>query len=43
VAIHLHHAPAARGALPANLRVLEDTLRARRNWCDRGLDLHLGA
>jgi glycosyltransferase involved in cell wall biosynthesis len=43
VAVHLHHAPASRDALPANLQVLADTLRERRNWCDRGLDLHLTA
>jgi glycosyltransferase involved in cell wall biosynthesis len=41
VAIHLHHPPAARDALPANLRVYEQTLRERRTWCDRGLDAHL--
>ncbi len=41
VAVHLHHAPAARDALPANLRILEDTLRERRTWCERGLDAHL--
>ena len=26
-----------------NQQVLSDTLRERRSWCDRGLDLHLGA
>jgi glycosyltransferase involved in cell wall biosynthesis len=41
VAIHLHHPPASRVALPANLAVLEDTLRHHRTWCDRGLDSHL--
>jgi glycosyltransferase involved in cell wall biosynthesis len=43
VAIHLHHAPASRAALPKNLAVLEETLRARRTWCERGLDSHLAA
>jgi glycosyltransferase involved in cell wall biosynthesis len=42
VAVHLHHPPAARDALPANLRIFEETLRERRNWCERGLDAHLG-
>jgi glycosyltransferase involved in cell wall biosynthesis len=42
VAIHLHHPPAARDALPANLQVFEETLRERRTWCERGLDAHLG-
>lgn len=41
IAIHLHHPPASRSALAANLAVLEDTLRHRRTWCDRGLDTHL--
>ena len=41
VAIHLHHAPAPRDALPVNLAVLQDTLRERRTWCERGLDQHL--
>ncbi len=40
-AIHLHHPPASRVTLAANLAVLEDTLRARRTWCERGLDSHL--
>jgi len=42
VAVHLHHPPAARDALPANLRIFEETLRERRTWCERGLDAHLG-
>jgi glycosyltransferase involved in cell wall biosynthesis len=41
IAIHLHHAPAARDALPSNQQVLARTLRERRTWCDRGLDAHL--
>jgi glycosyltransferase involved in cell wall biosynthesis len=43
IAIHLHHPPASRAALPANQQVLAETLRERRSWCDRGLDLHLEA
>jgi glycosyltransferase involved in cell wall biosynthesis len=42
IACHLHHAPASRAALPANLAVLEDTRRERRVRCDLGLDAHLG-
>jgi glycosyltransferase involved in cell wall biosynthesis len=42
-AIHLHHAPASRAALPANLAILADSRRERRTWCDRGLDSHLRA
>lgn len=41
VAVHLHHPPASRVALPDNRQVLEETIRARRTWCDRGLDGHL--
>jgi glycosyltransferase involved in cell wall biosynthesis len=41
VAIHLHHPPASRAALPANLAVLQDTLRHRRTRCERGVDAHL--
>ncbi len=41
IAVHLHHPPASREALPANLAVLETTLRERRTWCERGLDTHL--
>lgn len=43
VAVHLHHPPASRGALPDNLQVLNETIRGRRTWCDRGVDLHLRA
>jgi glycosyltransferase involved in cell wall biosynthesis len=43
LAVHLHHPPASRAALPANQQVLAETLRERRSWCDRGLDLHLHA
>lgn len=41
VAIHLHHPPASRATLAANAAVLQDTLRERRAWCERGLDAHL--
>jgi glycosyltransferase involved in cell wall biosynthesis len=41
VAVHLHHPPASRAALPHNLALLEETRRTRRTWCDRGLDAHL--
>jgi glycosyltransferase involved in cell wall biosynthesis len=41
IACHLHHAPASRASLPANLAVLEATRRERRMRCDRGLDAHL--
>lgn len=41
IAIHLHHPPASRNSLPANLAVFEQTLRERLIWCDRGLDSHL--
>ncbi len=40
IAVHLHHPPASRAALPANRAVLEDTLRTRRVRCERGLDSH---
>lgn len=41
IAVHLHHPPASRAALPANLAVLADTLSARRTRCERGLSSHL--
>jgi glycosyltransferase involved in cell wall biosynthesis len=41
IALHLHHPPASRAALPANLAVLEDTRRSRKSRCERGLDSHL--
>jgi glycosyltransferase involved in cell wall biosynthesis len=40
VALHLHHAPASRAALPANLALLADARRERRIRCDLGLDAH---
>jgi glycosyltransferase involved in cell wall biosynthesis len=43
IAIHLHHPPASRAALPANLAILEATLRGRAVRCERGLDSHLRA
>lgn len=43
IAVHLHHPPASRAFLPANIAVLEDTRRERRARCERGLDLHLRA
>jgi glycosyltransferase involved in cell wall biosynthesis len=41
IACHLHHPPASRAALTANLAILEDTLGHRKVWCERGLDAHL--
>ncbi|HEU5134717.1 MAG TPA: glycosyltransferase family 2 protein [Steroidobacteraceae bacterium] len=41
IACHLHHAPASRAALPANLAALDRTRRERRVRCERGLDAHL--
>jgi glycosyltransferase involved in cell wall biosynthesis len=40
IAVHLHHAPASRAALPANLAVLEATQRERKTRCELGLDAH---
>jgi glycosyltransferase involved in cell wall biosynthesis len=40
VAVHLHHPPASRSALPANRAVLDETIRERRTWCEHGLDAH---
>jgi GT2 family glycosyltransferase len=40
IAIHLHHPPAARDALPGNLARLAATRRGRRVRCERGLDSH---
>jgi glycosyltransferase involved in cell wall biosynthesis len=42
IACHLHHPPASRAALPANLAVLETTRAERRVRCERGLDAHFG-
>jgi glycosyltransferase involved in cell wall biosynthesis len=41
IACHLHHPPAARAALSANLAVLEATRRERQVRCARGLDAHI--
>jgi len=40
IALHLHHAPASRAALPANLERLAETRRARLVQCNRGVDAH---
>jgi glycosyltransferase involved in cell wall biosynthesis len=40
IACHLHHAPAARDQLAANLARLESTRRAHRVRCEHGLDAH---
>jgi glycosyltransferase involved in cell wall biosynthesis len=40
IAFHLHHAPASRTALAANLALLADTQRERRVRCELGLDAH---
>jgi glycosyltransferase involved in cell wall biosynthesis len=40
IACHLHHPPASRAALPANIAVLDDTVALRRVRCERGLDAH---
>ena len=40
IACHLHHAPASRAALPANLAALDRTRREHRVRCERGLDAH---
>jgi glycosyltransferase involved in cell wall biosynthesis len=42
IAVHLHHAPASRTALPANLAVLAETRRLRKTRCELGLDAHFG-
>ena len=41
IACHLHHAPASRDRLPANLARLAATRRERRVRCEHGLDSHL--
>jgi GT2 family glycosyltransferase len=40
IATHLHHPPASRAALAANLARLAATRRGRRIRCDHGLDSH---
>ena len=40
IAAHLHHPPASRATLPANLAVLDATINGRRKRCERGLDAH---
>ena len=41
IACHLHHPPASRAALPANLALLKAAKDARHCRCERGLDAHL--
>jgi glycosyltransferase involved in cell wall biosynthesis len=41
IACHLHHAPASRERLAANLALLERTHRQRRVRCEHGVDAHL--
>jgi glycosyltransferase involved in cell wall biosynthesis len=41
IAVHLHHPPASRDALDANLGILEATRRERKIRCEHGLNLHL--
>ena len=43
IALHLHHAPVSRAALPANLALLGDSRREGRTRCDLGLDGHFGS
>ena len=43
IAFHLHHAPASRTALAANLALFADARRQRRVRCETGLDAHLGS
>jgi glycosyltransferase involved in cell wall biosynthesis len=42
IAVHLHHPPASRAALPANVARLAATRRERKTRCERGLDSHIG-
>jgi hypothetical protein len=42
IAWHLHHAPASRTALAANLAILAETHREKRVRCERGLDAQTG-
>jgi len=42
IACHLHHPPASRTALPANLAILAATRATRRVRAEHGLDGHLG-
>lgn len=43
IACHLHHPPASRTALPANLAILAATRATRRIRAERGADFHLRA
>jgi hypothetical protein len=42
LACHLHHPPASRASLPANLALLAETRTTRRVRAERGLDAHIG-
>lgn len=42
IALHLHHAPVSRDALPGNLALLAEAESAGKMRCERGLDAHLG-
>jgi len=41
IALHLHHPPASRAALPANRALLENTVARRLARCERGVDAHI--
>jgi len=41
IAVHLHHPPASRAAVAANLAVLQRTVAQRVTRCEQGLDAHL--
>jgi glycosyltransferase involved in cell wall biosynthesis len=41
IAVHLHHPPASRDGVAANVAILEATRRERKIRCERGLDSHL--
>jgi hypothetical protein len=41
IACHLHHPPASRAALPANLALLQNSVAHRLQRCERGLDAHI--
>jgi glycosyltransferase involved in cell wall biosynthesis len=41
IAVHLHHPPAGRSGVTANLAILDATRRERKIRCERGLDSHL--
>lgn len=41
IALHLHHPPASRAALPANRALFENTVARRLERCERGVDAHI--